>query len=61
MSCVPATNVHARVPPIHLGRQVHTSKCACPASKRAKWTLWLVAATKRVCALPAGRSCGRQR
>jgi len=27
-------------------------------SERAKWTLWLVAATKLVCPLLPGRSCG---
>jgi len=35
LSCVPATSVHARFPPIHLSGKTHVSKWGCPASKRA--------------------------
>jgi hypothetical protein len=66
LSCVPATSVHPRFPPTHLNGQTHVRKWGCPASQgaaseRGKRTLWLVAATRLVCPLLSGRSCGRQR
>jgi hypothetical protein len=54
---------HTRFPSPHLSGQIHVCKWSCPAwrqvaSERAKLTLWLAAATKLVCPLLPGHSCG---
>ena len=59
-----ASDQRARAfPPSHLSGQTQVCKWGCPtwkrvASKHAKRTLWLAAATKLVCQLLSGSSLG---